>query len=33
MHAVKTVEDRCTVDLDFNRVVSTLESQVQVGTA
>ncbi len=33
MHAVKTVEDRCTVDLDFNRVVATLESQVQVGTA
>ncbi len=32
MHAVKTVEDRCSVDLSFNRVVSSLESQVQVGT-
>jgi chromosomal replication initiator protein len=29
MHAVRTVEERCETDHEFNRVVSTLESQVQ----
>jgi chromosomal replication initiator protein len=29
MHAVKTVEGRCDVDVDFAKVMSTLEGQLR----